>query len=85
MLLASETTEKTTVKILLVEDDERITLALAEALTDQHYVVDIASDGQQGWDFVELFFYDLNDTGIGIAPEHLCTYLTQQEHDNVTN
>ncbi|NMF61691.1 response regulator [Brasilonema octagenarum] len=46
-------------KILLVEDDERIALALAEALTDQHYVVDIASDGQQGWDFVEIFFYDL--------------------------
>jgi DNA-binding response OmpR family regulator len=47
------------VKILLVEDDERIALALAEALTDQHYVVDIASDGQVGWEFVEIFFYDL--------------------------
>ncbi|QDL12625.1 DNA-binding response regulator (plasmid) [Brasilonema octagenarum UFV-E1] len=46
-------------KILLVEDDERIALALAEALTDQHYVVDIASDGQVGWEFVEIFFYDL--------------------------
>ncbi|MEA5554738.1 response regulator transcription factor [Anabaena cylindrica UHCC 0172] len=46
-------------KILLVEDDERIALALAEALTDQHYVVDIVLDGQEGWDFVELFFYDL--------------------------
>jgi len=46
-------------KILLVEDDQRIANALAEALTDQHYVVDIATDGQLGWEFVEAFAYDL--------------------------
>lgn len=46
-------------KILLVEDDERIADALAEALTDLHYVVDIATDGQVGWEFVEAFPYDL--------------------------
>ena len=46
-------------RILLVEDDLRIANALAEALTDQHYVVDIAIDGQAGWDFVEAFPYDL--------------------------
>lgn len=38
-------------RILIVEDDERIAESLAEALTDQHYVVDIATDGQVGWDF----------------------------------
>ncbi|MBE9096463.1 response regulator transcription factor [Tychonema sp. LEGE 07203] len=46
-------------KILLVEDDDRIAQALAEALTDQHYAVDIAADGQQGWNFAETFTYDL--------------------------
>ena len=46
-------------RILLAEDDERIAESLAEALTDQHYVVDIAADGQEGWDFVEAFAYDL--------------------------
>ena len=46
-------------KILLVEDDERISKALAEALTDQRYVVDTATDGQLGWEFVEAFPYDL--------------------------
>lgn len=35
-------------RILIVEDDERI----AEALTDQHYVIDIASDGES-----ELFVH----------------------------
>lgn len=46
-------------RILLVEDDERIADALAEALTDQYYVVDIAKDGQVGREFVEAFPYDL--------------------------
>lgn len=46
-------------KILLVEDDNRIADALAEALTDQYYIVDIALDGQAGWEFVEVFPYDL--------------------------
>lgn len=46
-------------KILLVEDDDRISQALAEALTDQHYAVDIAADGQEGWNFAETFTYDL--------------------------
>jgi DNA-binding response OmpR family regulator len=45
--------------MLLVEDDERITESLAEALTDQHYVIDVATDGQVGWEFVEAFTYDL--------------------------
>ena len=46
-------------KLLLVEDDWEISELLAEALTDQHYTVDIASDGQAGWDFVKAFDYDL--------------------------
>ncbi|EGJ34165.1 MULTISPECIES: response regulator transcription factor [Moorena] len=46
-------------RILLVEDDQRITDALAEDLTDQHYVVDVAHDGQIGKELVESFSYDL--------------------------
>jgi len=46
-------------KILLIEDDEEIAEALAEALTNQHYVVDVAADGQAGWDQVEGITYDL--------------------------
>jgi DNA-binding response OmpR family regulator len=48
-----------TMRILLVEDDERIAKALAEALTDRRYVVDIATDGQEGWEFIEAFPYNL--------------------------
>jgi DNA-binding response OmpR family regulator len=46
-------------KILLVEDDERIAEPLAEDLTDQHYVVDVASDGEAAWELVKVFAYDL--------------------------
>lgn len=46
-------------KILLVEDDDRIAEALKEALTDRHYTVDIAADGEAGWEFIQLCTYDL--------------------------
>ena len=46
-------------KILLVEDDERITDAVVEDLTDQHYVIDVAYDGESGWEYAEAFTYDL--------------------------
>ena len=46
-------------KILLVEDDDRIAAALIEALTDHHYVVDVASDGERGFEFVQTFPYEL--------------------------
>ena len=46
-------------KILLVEDDERIADALAEDLTDQHYLTDVVYDGQAGWEMADAFTYDL--------------------------
>ncbi|NJN04625.1 MAG: response regulator transcription factor [Leptolyngbyaceae cyanobacterium SL_1_1] len=46
-------------RILLVEDDERIADALAEELSDQHYVVEVAYDGEAGWDLADSFDFDL--------------------------
>ncbi|BAY22599.1 multi-component transcriptional regulator [Calothrix sp. NIES-2100] len=46
-------------RILLVEDDQLIAEALAKSLINQHYAVDVAKDGQEGWDLAELFTYDL--------------------------
>ncbi len=46
-------------KFLLIEDDERIASSLAEALTDHNYAVDIANDGEEGWDLITAFTYDL--------------------------
>jgi diguanylate cyclase (GGDEF)-like protein len=46
-------------KILLIEDDALIAAPLAKALIDQHYAVDVAKDGQVGWELLESFTYDL--------------------------
>ncbi len=46
-------------RLLLIEDDEWIVQTLEEVLSRQHYVVDVAMDGEVGWEFVEAFTYDL--------------------------
>lgn len=46
-------------KILLVEDDEFIAELLISALSSQHYLVDLATDGQTGRELAEVYEYDL--------------------------
>jgi DNA-binding response OmpR family regulator len=46
-------------KILVVEDDDRIARPIAEDLKHQHYIVDVVCDGQQGWEYAQVVEYDL--------------------------
>jgi two-component system, OmpR family, response regulator len=46
-------------RILLVDDDELLTQALTSFLTSQHYAVDVATDGEAGWDYTQAATYDL--------------------------
>lgn len=46
-------------RILVVEDDDFIAKTLTAVLSSQHYAVEVASDGQAGWELVESFAYDL--------------------------
>jgi DNA-binding response OmpR family regulator len=46
-------------RILIVEDDDRIAKPLAEDLRHQHHAVDIAADGIEGWDYTQAIDYDL--------------------------
>lgn len=46
-------------RILLVEDDMSLAEALAEALIDQRYVVDVVNDGEAAWQQVNALAYDL--------------------------
>lgn len=46
-------------RILLVEDDVRLAETLAEALTDQRYIVDVVADGEAGWNQAKILDYDL--------------------------
>jgi DNA-binding response OmpR family regulator len=48
---------RTRMRILLVEDDLLIAKSLAQALMSQHYAVDIAADGQEGWEAATLANY----------------------------
>jgi len=70
-------------KILLVEDNQYLAEILAQALTEQHYVVDIASDGQAGWELVTAFTYDLILLDV-VLPKldgiSLCRRLRSQGH-----
>ncbi len=45
-------------KILVVEDDKIIAKTLADALTEQLFVVDVATDGQAGWEQAQTCDYD---------------------------
>lgn len=46
-------------KILLVEDDQQFAGLLKSVLVAQHYIVDIAPDGQTGWELVQSLDYNL--------------------------
>ncbi|MBD3884987.1 response regulator [Phormidium tenue FACHB-886] len=46
-------------RVLLIEDDKAIAELLRQSLTAQHYLVEVAADGQAGWDLAEAFEYDL--------------------------
>lgn len=46
-------------RILFVEDDDRIAQPLAEYLRRQYYVVDLAEDGIKGWECAQSVSYDL--------------------------
>ncbi|MEH2115168.1 response regulator transcription factor [Nostoc sp.] len=46
-------------RILIIEDDNRIAKPLAEDLKHQHHVVDIACDGIEGWEYAQAGNYDL--------------------------
>ncbi|MEB3163651.1 MAG: response regulator transcription factor [Prochlorothrix sp.] len=46
-------------KLLVIEDDDRIAQAIAEALRDQRHAVEIAPDGCLGFDLAETGQFDL--------------------------
>ena len=46
-------------RILLVEDDRGVAELIREALTGQHHLVELATDGLEGWELAEAIHYDL--------------------------
>jgi DNA-binding response OmpR family regulator len=46
-------------RMLLVEDEKKVSDLVARALRAERYAVDLAADGQSGWEMAESFDYDL--------------------------
>jgi diguanylate cyclase (GGDEF)-like protein len=46
-------------RILVVDDDEILVEVLQRSLGSQHHIVDIAEDGQTGWEYVQSGEYEL--------------------------
>jgi two-component system copper resistance phosphate regulon response regulator CusR len=46
-------------RLLLVEDERKVSDLVARALRAERYAVDVAEDGSQGWSLAESYSYDL--------------------------
>jgi two-component system, OmpR family, copper resistance phosphate regulon response regulator CusR len=46
-------------RILVVEDEKKVAEMIARGLKAEGYAVDVAYDGQQGWEMTEAYGYDL--------------------------
>lgn len=70
-------------RILLVEDDINLAETLAEAITDQRYVVDIALDGESALNYLKSLNYDLLVLDVMLPDFNgitLCQKLRSQGH-----
>ncbi len=46
-------------RILLVEDEKKVAAIIARGLKAERYAVDVAHDGQSGWEMADAYNYDL--------------------------
>ncbi|HVH84195.1 MAG TPA: response regulator, partial [Steroidobacteraceae bacterium] len=46
-------------RLLLVEDEKKVSELVARALRQESYAVDVADDGTQGWELAQAYEYDL--------------------------
>ncbi|WP_413260906.1 response regulator [Floridanema fluviatile] len=46
-------------RILLVEDDRNLAKALTAVLSKHNYILDVSTDGEMGWEMINIISYDL--------------------------
>jgi DNA-binding response OmpR family regulator len=46
-------------RILLIEDEPKVSALVKRGLTAERYAVDIAADGREGLEYTETYPYDL--------------------------
>lgn len=72
-------------RILLVDDDALLTQTLADFLTSQHYAVDVATDGEAGWNYAQAATYDLIVLDVNLPKlngVYLCQRLRRNKYNN---
>ncbi|MBP0020622.1 MAG: response regulator [Cyanobacteria bacterium SBLK] len=72
-------------RFLLVEDDEILAQTLSTALVEHNYVVDVAKDGEEGWDYARSFTYDLMLLDVSLPKLDgisLCRRLRSENYNN---
>ncbi len=71
-------------RILLVEDEEKIASFVARGLKEAHYIVDVAGDGEKGLYLAEVNDYDLLILDIRLPGQDgisICRQLRSQKKD----
>lgn len=71
-------------RILLVEDEKKIAAFIERGLTEQHYTVDVAQDGNEGLYLAQINPYDLIVLDIMLPGKDgfaVCRELRQQKND----
>ena len=46
-------------RLLVVEDDSKLSSSIKRELAEEQYAVDVAHDGEEGWYLTQLYEYDL--------------------------
>ena len=70
-------------RMLLVEDEKKVSELIARALRQESYAVDVADDGMQGWELAQVYDYDLIILDLmlpGLPGEELLRRIRRKNH-----
>ena len=71
-------------RMLLVEDEKKVSDLVARALRQESYAVDVADDGAQGWELAQAYEYDLIILDLmlpGLPGEELLRRIRRKNHE----
>jgi len=71
------------VRLLLVEDERKVSELVARALRQESYAVDVADDGTRGWELAQAYEYDLIILDLmlpGLPGEELLKRIRHRNH-----
>ena len=71
-------------RMLLVEDEKKVSDLVARALRQESYAVDVADDGAQGWELAQAYDYDLIILDLmlpGLPGEELLRRIRRKNHE----